>query len=116
VKLLALSVFTISALLSGCATTSTPDTICTVTAPDKLVGDKSSAQQVALDLSAFARLPVKVDFKNDLKNKFDFAFQKVSDGNARCQMLTQLAACYKGQEKAQSEVFSLISTTKACGG
>lgn len=115
-KLTALSFLAISAFLSGCATTSTPDTVCTVTAPDKLTGDKSSAQEVALDLSTFAKLPVKVDFKNDLKNKFDFAFQKVSDSNARCQMLTQLAACYKGQEKAQSEVFSLISSTKACGG
>lgn len=110
-----IAVGVVSVVLSGCASMSSPDTVCTVTAPDILKGDKSTAQQVAVDLSAFAKLPVKAEFKNELKNKFDFAFQKVSDSNARCQMLTQLAACYKGQDKAQSEVFSLISTTKACG-
>lgn len=115
-KCIVLAVATACAALTGCQTPSPQSTACTVTAPDKILGDKAAAQQVAVDLTAFAKLPVKVDFKNDLKSKFDFAFQKVSDANARCQMLTQLAACYKDQPGARSEVLGLIATTKACGG
>jgi len=111
-KLTAYSAVAAAVLFAGCATPGTD--ACNITPPEKISGDQSAAVDAAADLTAFSKLPVKGEFKADLKNKFDVTFQKVSDANARCKMLTQLAACYKGQEE-RKQVLDLIASSKACG-
>lgn len=104
-----------SFLLCSCLP-SPKDSTCIVTPPATNTAEGKSAQKVAADLSAFAKLPIKFNFENALSNKFDMTFQKVNDAHVRCQMLVQLAACYQDDPDAQSQVIKLISERRVCDG
>lgn len=90
-----------------------PPNTCIVTAPDAPESDKGAVIKAASDLSAFGKLPVKANFEFTLKNKITESFQDVSDENAKCQMLTQLAACYQGIE-SRKMVFTELRASGAC--
>ena len=83
--------------------------VCEITPPGKGDQSRTSAQQVAIDLTAFAKLPVRADFNNKLEEKFSYIGQKLSDDNARCAMFIQLAACYKDSE-SRKDVLNLIDS------
>lgn len=110
-------------IITGCdnirtkSPVSSSPNVCNINAPNVIGGDQGAVLDTAADLTAFAKLPIKANFKIAVTNKINSTFQKVSDANARCQMLTQLAACYKDQApEAQKIALEQIVTTGACNG
>lgn len=99
-------------MIAGCIGGNPPKpAACTITVSSTASVDQNAAS----NLTAFSRRPATANFRHDLAKEFNNTFRLVSDSNAKCQMLTQLTACYSNKSEAKRKVIELTEKTKVCG-
>jgi len=86
---------------------------CSAAIYEKADKTNKASVDAAADLSAFAKAPVKGNFKAELSQIFNATFQKVPDKDSACAMLTQAYLCINDKERS-SQYLEFMEGTKQC--
>lgn len=89
------------------------ESTCSTAIFEKADKTNKASVDAAADLTAFAKAPIKGNFKAEVSRIFNATFQKVPDKDSACAMLNQTYLCITDAERA-TQFLSFIKETKQC--